>query len=118
MRGTRITHYQRGGIPIETFAVFLKPDGAVQLPEFAEHQTIEQFIDILWERLVFFVEDFLALFLALRLRPGTVFARKNLNPLTPNPVVDRDANASGGIRWRSACYGVRLTCLPPNRRPK
>lgn len=112
----KITHYQRGGIPIETFAVFLKPAGAVQLPEFAENQTIEQFMEIVWERLVFFVEDFLALFLALRLPPGTVFVRKNCDRLTPNPVwipmptQVADEMAKGALR--SPAYVTRGASTP------
>jgi len=78
----KITHYQRGGVPPEAFAVFVDTNGDVHLPEWATGQTVERFMEVVWPALVFYVEDFLALFLALRLRPGTVFVRKNFDPLT------------------------------------
>jgi hypothetical protein len=58
-------------------------NGDLHLPEWATGQTVERFMGVVWQALVFYVEDFLALFLALRLRPGTVFVRKNFDPLTP-----------------------------------
>ena len=78
----RITHYQRGGIPVEAFEVVVVGDD-VRLPEWAPGQTIEQFMEVIWSALVRYVEDFLALFLALRLKPGTVFALKSVEGLTP-----------------------------------
>lgn len=100
----RITHYQRGGVPPEAFGVYVDTDNSVRLPEWSTDQTVEQFMEVVWQALVFYVEDFVALFLSLRLRPGTVFVRKNFDPVSPDtpwlamPHQVADEHAKGGLR--------------------
>ena len=67
----KINHYIDGGISFEDFAVFCHPEtGAVHRPMWSADQTVSAFLDVIWANLFRFAEDFTAMFLYFRHKPG------------------------------------------------
>ena len=67
----KINHYIDGGISFEDFAVFCHPEsGALHRPMWSPDQTVSAFLDVIWTNLFRFTEDFTAMFLFFRHKPG------------------------------------------------
>ena len=93
----RVNHGQFGGLKIEKFAVFRTPDGTVHLPMWNNNQSFMAAMDMAWKNLFLYVEDFIALSLNFRIKPGMFFGRieKPLSTAesTWNPISQATANA-------------------------
>jgi len=67
----KINHDIDGGISFEDFAVFCHPESEViHRPMWSQGQTVSAFLDVIWANLFRFTEDFTAMFLFFRHRPG------------------------------------------------
>jgi hypothetical protein len=69
-------HFIDGGIPFEYFGVFWnrsKPIAVIHTPRWSDEQTITEFMEVIWNNLFRFCEDFIAEFLFFRIKPGLVF---------------------------------------------
>lgn len=72
----KINHYLEGCIPFQNFSVFCDTNGSISkihVPIWVEKQTIKEFMEIVWENLFKFMEDFIAMFLFLRAKPNISF---------------------------------------------
>ncbi len=69
-------HFIDGGIPFEYFGVFWdrsKPIAIIHTPRWSNDQSVTEFMDVIWNNLFRFCEDFVAEFLFFRVKPGLVF---------------------------------------------
>jgi hypothetical protein len=62
----RANHYLEGGISTNAFSVYREGD-EIKVPMFTNDQTVAQLMEIFWQNLFVFVEDFVALSLTFRL---------------------------------------------------
>jgi hypothetical protein len=63
----RVNHYLGGGIKIQTFAVFRRPDGTVEVPMWSTQQRLADMMDGTWGLFLNFVEDFIAMAMYFRI---------------------------------------------------
>lgn len=63
----RVNHYLGGGIKIQTFAVFRRPDGTIEVPMWSAEQRLADMMNATWGLLLNFVEDFIAMALYFRI---------------------------------------------------
>jgi hypothetical protein len=68
----KVNHFIEGGLRFEHFGVHKIPDGTVLVPMWNDEQTLGEAMQAIWENLIRFTEDFLAMFLFLRRKPGLV----------------------------------------------
>lgn len=84
----KITHFLDGGISYENFTVFIKKNGNDEkliFPTWAPQQTIKQLMEVVWNNLLFFSEDFSHLSLLLRCRKeNTLFKSKHSTDTSPS----------------------------------
>lgn len=66
----RANHGINGGINFENFTILKYKDKSINLPMWFIDQTIREFLQVVWRKLFFFSEDFIAAFLTFRLKPG------------------------------------------------
>lgn len=69
----KVAHYLKGGIAFEHFAVHLDPDGTLRVPMWSSDQSVFEFLDAAWSNVFRLIEDFIHVFLYLRVAPGFVF---------------------------------------------
>ena len=65
-------HFIDGGIPFEYFGVFWdrsKPIAIIHTPRWSNDQSVTEFMDVIWNNLFRFCEDFVAQFLFFRVKP-------------------------------------------------
>lgn len=68
----RVNHFVEGGLPLEKFGVNRLPDGSITVPMWHVNQPVVDAMDIIWNNLLRFSEDFVAAFLYFRRKPGLV----------------------------------------------
>jgi len=66
----KVNHFIEGGLRFEHFGVHKLPDGTIQVPMWSPDQTLLEGMAAIWENLFRFTEDFLAMFLFFRHKPG------------------------------------------------
>lgn len=67
----KINHFIDGGIPFEQFSVYRNPEtGELSRPMWSEDQSISSFLDVIWNNLFRFCEDFTAMVIFVRRKPG------------------------------------------------
>lgn len=81
-----LNHYLDGIIPFERFSVYRDPTtepGTIRIPMWNDEQSIRELMGVVWENLIFLVEDFAVGFLSFRVQPGLGFFH---NPPEPGSV--------------------------------
>src|SRR5206468_775740 len=68
----------------EQFGVNRLPDGRIVVPMWSAEQTLVDALEAIWKNLFFFAEDFIAMFLFFRHRPGLALFRDPRRELTPD----------------------------------
>jgi len=68
----RVNHFVAGGLRIQDFGVHRLPDGTVRVPMWNDDQPLADAMDTVWNNLLRFCEDFVAVFLHFRHKPGLV----------------------------------------------
>lgn len=70
----KINHYVDGGISFEHFSIYRHPEtGTIHKPMWSDDQSVRQFIDVSWNNLFRFGEDFTALMLYFRHKPELTY---------------------------------------------
>jgi hypothetical protein len=72
----KVNHLLDGEYKFELFSVYAEASGGsgqIRVPMWSTNQTISECLAVIWNNLVQFVEDFIALFLRLRALPGLTF---------------------------------------------
>jgi hypothetical protein len=98
-------HFIDGGIPFEYFGVFWdrsKPIAMIHTPRWSNDQSVTEFMDVIWNNLFRFCEDFVAQFLFFRVKPGLVFFHgldDISSPESPWKVVSRAEMDKNKERW-------------------
>ena len=72
----KINHYLEGGISFQHFTIYKDPDsGDIHIPMWSSEQKISEFMDVVWSNLFRYCEDFICLFLNLRIPPHLSIVR-------------------------------------------
>lgn len=90
----KINHFLDGGIDFRLFCVRRSPVGSVTVPMWSSDQTISEFMEAVWANIFRFCEDFLAIFLSLKLPDKTTVVHDADNfpdPKSPWKLVAREA---------------------------
>lgn len=67
----KINHYIDGGIPFENFSVYRNPvTGELHRPMWSDDQSISAYLEVIWNNLFFFTEDFTTMIIFFRRKPG------------------------------------------------
>ena len=68
----KINHFIEGSVPFEYFGVHRLPDESIKVPMWSSDQKLSAALEVVWDNLIKFTEDFIAMFLFLRHKPGLV----------------------------------------------
>lgn len=77
----QVNHGIAGGMKIQRFQVSRNQDGTVQMPMWNNEQSMVEAMEMVWQNLFLYIEDFIALALNFRIKDGFSFARVE-KPLT------------------------------------
>jgi hypothetical protein len=81
----KVSHYLQGGVDFELFGVHLMEGGDVRVPLWAPDQTVLEFMDVIWGNLLRLAEDFVHVFLYLRVTDDYVFKKDPQSPMSAKP---------------------------------
>jgi len=106
----KVSHYLRGGVDFELFAVHPDREGGIRVPMWSEDQTVRDFMDVIWGNLLRLTEDFIHVFLYLRVREEYVFK------CDPSPV--SSAKPSWTMHDKSLLDGLREAGIVVSHEPE
>lgn len=69
----KVSHYLQGGVDFELFAVHPEGEGSIRVPMWSDDQSVAEFMEVIWGNLLRLTEDFIHVFLYLRVEEGYVF---------------------------------------------